>query len=209
MNNNKKILVLLPLAIAVSIVIGILIGNRFSNQKFISDNDRKLNTILNIIKEEYVDTVNINDLVEQSIPKILANLDPHSYYIPASELNAANGELEGSFSGIGISFTMMNDTVTVQEVISGGPSEKVGLLPGDRIVNVNGKSIIAISQDSVMKVLRGAKDSLVKLGIKRNNSRNIYTYTVKRGDIPLYTIDASYMIDKHVGYLKVNKFGKN
>lgn len=209
MDNNKKIIIWLPLAIAISVVVGILVGNRFSNQKFISDNDRKLNTILNIIKEEYVDTVNINDLVEKSIPRILANLDPHSTYIPAAELNSVNGELEGSFSGIGISFVMMNDTVTVVEVISGGPSEKVGLLPGDRIVTVDGKTIVGVSQENVMKTLRGAKDSMVKLGIKRPNSKKTFNYNVKRGDIPLYTIDADYMIDKHVGYIKVNKFGKN
>ncbi len=207
-HSSRNALILTPLTIAIALVCGILIGNRFSNQKYISNNDRKLNTILNLISDEYVDTVDINNIIEMSIPKILANLDPHSMYIPAEELRKVNSELEGSFSGIGISFTMLTDTVTVIEVIPNGPSEKVGIMAGDRIVSVNDSSIVSIPNEEVMKKLRGAKDSIVKLGIMRKNSSQIYQFKVKRGDIPVNSIDASYMVDKVTGYVKVNKFGK-
>ena len=158
MKPSKNTIVWLPLAISISVVAGMLMGNQFSNQKFISDNDRKLNTILNLIGEEYVDTVNIGELVEQSIPQILANLDPHTTYIPAKDLQDVNNELEGSFGGIGISFMVLNDTTTVVEVIAGGPSEKVGIMAGDRIIKVDGVDFVGkkISDDSVRATLRGA-----------------------------------------------------
>lgn len=207
--NNKKILIWIPIIVSVSIVLGLIIGNNFSNQKYISDNDRKLNTILNLINEEYVDTVNTDELIEQSIPGILTNLDPHSTYIPAKDLKDVNGELEGSFSSIGVSFVMLNDSVTIVEVISGGPSEKAGLIAGDRIVSVNDSSIIGYKQDQVMKTLRGQEGSIVKLGIKRSNSKKTLSFDVIRGKIPVNTIDASYMIDNETGYIKINKFGQN
>ncbi|MGN1245714.1 MAG: S41 family peptidase [Muribaculaceae bacterium] len=210
MNPSKNTIVWLPLAISVSVVAGMLMGNLFSNQKFISDNDRKLNTILNLIGEEYVDTVNIGDLVEQSIPQILANLDPHTTYIPAKDLQDVNNELEGSFGGIGISFMVLNDTTTVVEVIAGGPSEKVGIMAGDRIIKVDGVDFVGkkISDDSVRATLRGAIGSTVKLSIKRAGTKKLLEYDVKRGDIPVKSVDASYMVDKLTGYIKVNKFGR-
>ena len=210
MNNSKNSLIWLPLAIAVSVVIGILVGNRFSNQNYISENDRKLNTILNLISEDYVDTVNINSLIENSIPSILSNLDPHTVYIPAKDLTAINEELTGSFFGIGISFTIMKDSITVMEVLSGGPSEKVGLQAGDRIVTVNDSVMVGpkLTSDAVTSMLKGAKGTPVKLGIKKNNSRRILKYEIKRGEIPVNSVDASYMADKTTGYIKVNKFGK-
>ena len=160
------------MAISISVVAGMLIGNQFSNQKYISDNDRKLNTILNLIAEEYVDTVKINDLIETSIPEILSNLDPHTTYIPAKDLQDVNDELEGSFGGIGISFMVLKDTTMVVEVISGGPSEKVGILPGDRIIKVNDSIFVGkkLTDEAVRSHLRGEKGSTVKLAIKRNNS---------------------------------------
>ncbi len=210
MKSYKNSLIWLPITIAISIVIGIFVGNQFTNQRYATDNDRKLNTILNLISDEYVDTININDLIEQSIPQILANLDPHTVYIPRSELTAANDELEGSFGGIGISFMVMNDSVNVVEVIPGGPSEKVGILAGDRIVSINDSTFVGsgVTNESVMRKLRGAKGTTVKLGIKRNNSNKILTFNVKRGDIPVNTVDAAYMLDKNIGYIKINKFGR-
>lgn len=210
MKSSKNSLVWLPLTISISVVVGILIGNQFSNQRYISDNDRKLNTILNLVAEDYVDTININDLIEMSIPEILSNLDPHTIYIPAKDLQAVNDELEGSFGGVGISFTIMNDTITVVEVISGGPSEKVGVQPGDRILKINDSTYVGkkLTYDFVMSRLRGAKGSSVKLGIRRSNSRKLLTYEVVRGDIPMKSVDAAYMVDKQTGYIKVNKFGK-
>lgn len=200
----------LPLAIAVSVVIGIFIGNRFSSRKFAVDNDRKLNTILNLVAANYVDTVDINDLIEMSIPEILSNLDPHTAYFTKEDIKAANEELSGSFSGIGISFMMMNDTISVIEVIPGGPSEKVGIMAGDRIVTVNDTSFVGakISNNDVMKRLRGDKGTKVKLGIKRSNSPKLLSFTVTRGDIPMKSVDAAYLIDKTTGYIKVNQFGR-
>jgi carboxyl-terminal processing protease len=209
LKSTKGLIFILPLVIAISIVFGIYLGNHFTTHK-VGDNDRKLNTILNLIADEYVDTMKLNDLVEMSIPQILANLDPHSVYIPARELQSVNDDLEGSFSGIGVSFVIMNDTINVVEIISGGPAEKVGLMPGDRIVSINDTTFVGkkVTNDAAMSHLKGPKGTVVKLGIKRNNSRSLLTFNVKRGDIPVNSIDAAYMVDNLTGYIKVNKFGK-
>ena len=200
-----------PLAIAISIVLGIFIGNHISTKKFVLDKDRKINTVLNFIESEYVDSVNIHDLVEQTIPKVITNLDPHSYYIPAKDVTSVNDELDGSISGIGVTFSMMNDTAHVIEVISGGPAEKAGMMAGDRIVTVNDSIITGslISSEKVQRLIKGEKGSTVKIGIKRNNSKNILNLDIIRGDIPINTVDAAYVIDKNTGYIKVSKFGRN
>ena len=204
----KKTTILIPLIIAISIVIGILIGSGFSNDKFIGNYDRKLNTILNLISDGYVDTVNVNNIIEQTIPQLLSNLDPHTTYIPAKDLTAVNDELDGSFSGIGISFFIMNDTVRIVEVLSGGPSEKAGLLAGDKIVEIDDSLFVGkiVNNQSVFNKLRGKKGTLVKLGIKRATSTKLLYFDLIRGDIPVNSIDASYMVDKQIGYIKVNKF---
>ena len=200
----------MPLLIAVAVIVGILIGNRFTSRRYAADNDRKLNTILNLIANDYVDTININDLIEQSIPEILSNLDPHTLYFSAEEIKAANQELSGSFSGIGVSFMIMNDTVNVVEVIPGGPSEKVGIVAGDRIISINDSVFVGekVTNNEVMSRLRGDKNTKVKLGIKRSNSPKTLYFTVTRGDIPVNSVDASYMLDKTTGYVKVNQFGR-
>lgn len=200
-----------PLVISISIAAGILIGNHISTKKFILDKDRKINTVLNIIESEYVDSVDIKDLVERTIPKIVANLDPHSYYIPAKDVKSVNDELEGSISGIGISFIMANDSAQVVEVIPNGPAEKAGILAGDRIVSVNDSIITGstVSSEKVQSLIRGAKDTKVTIKIKRNSSKNLLSFDITRGDIPINTVDASYMLDKTTGYVKVNKFGRN
>ena len=198
-----------PLIIAISIVFGIIIGNHISTKKFILDKDRKINTVLNFIESEYVDTVDIKELVELAIPQLISNLDPHSYYIPAKDVKAVNDDLNGSISGIGITFTMMNDSAHVIEIIPNGPAEKAGLMPGDRIVTVNDSSIVGMTSDKIQSLIRGTKDTKVKLGIKRCTSKKLLPYEITRGDIPVNTVDASYMIDKRTGYIKVNKFGRN
>ena len=201
----------LPLAIAAAVVVGIIIGSRFQSGKPVADNDRKLNAILNLIAQDYVDTTNLKDLIEMSIPEILSNLDPHTTYFSAEDLQAATDELNGSFSGIGISFMLMNDTIDVIEVIPGDPSEKVGIMNGDRIVSINDSTVAGkkITNGDVMKRLRGAKGSKVKLGILRQNSNKVLTFTITRGDIPVNTVDTYYMIDKNTGYVKVNQFGRH
>lgn len=206
----KKSTILIPLIIALSIVIGILIGSGFTNDKFIGNQDRKLNTILNLVSDGYVDTVNVNNIIEQTIPQLLSNLDPHTTYIPAKDLTAVNDELDGSFSGIGISFFIMNDTVRIVEVLSGGPSEKAGLLAGDRIVEIDDSLFVGkiVNNQSVFNKLRGKKGTSVRLGIKRATSANLLYFDLIRGDIPMNSIDASYMVDKQIGYIKVNKFAR-
>ena len=210
MSSPKQPSTWLPLAIAASVVIGLFLGSRFSGQKYNADYDRKLNMILNLISDDYVDTMKIADLVELTIPELLKNLDPHTTYFTADELKQANEDLDGKFSGIGISFMLMNDSINIIEIISGGPAEKAGLLAGDRIVTINDSTCVGknISDVDVKNRIRGVKDSVVKLGIKRNNSKKLLYFVVKRGDIPVNSIDASYMLDKQNGYIKVNKFGR-
>ncbi|MBR2084140.1 MAG: S41 family peptidase [Muribaculaceae bacterium] len=200
----------IPVVLAAAVIVGMFFGLRFPNNNKVAENDRKLNAILNFIAQNYVDTTNLNDLIELSIPEILGYLDPHTTYFTAEDLQAANDDLNGSFSGIGISFVMVNDTIGVVEVISGGPSEKVGLMAGDKIVTIDDSVATGstMTNSEVMKRLRGSKGSKVKLGIKRQNTAKTLTFTVTRGDIPVNSVDAYYMIDKTTGYVKVNQFGR-
>ena len=216
MNQKRDYSAWLPLAIALSVIVGIVVGifmgNPFSSKDYSSQSDRKLNTILNLISQEYVDdSVNTNDLIEMSIPAILANLDPHSSYLSASELVAAQEELNGSFSGIGVSFQLMNDTIVVIEVIPGGPSDRAGLLAGDKIITVEDSTFVGSQVDAnkVRERLRGPKGTKVKVGISRNGNPKLLNFVITRGDIPMNSVDASYMIDKTTGYVKVSQFGRN
>lgn len=200
-----------PLVISIAIVLGIVIGNYISTKKFTLDKDRKINAVLNLIQSEYVDSIDVKDLVEQAIPAIIGNLDPHSYYIPASDIRAENEKLDGSMSGIGVSFFMMNDTANVDQVIPNGPAEKVGMLAGDRIISVNGESIVGgtLTAEGIRSKIRGEKGTKVRIGVKRNTSKKTLTFTITRDDIPMNTIDVSYMLDDKTGYLKIAQFGKN
>lgn len=205
-----------PVIIAISVVVGILIGTFYAKHfagnrlGIINGSSNKLNALLRIVDDQYVDTVNMADLLEKAMPRILAELDPHSTYIPAQNLEEINSELEGSFSGIGIQFTIQNDTIHVNAVIQGGPSEKVGLMPGDRIVNVNDTLFVGkkVNNEQAMRTLKGPKGSQVKLGIKRMSEKKLLDFTITRGDIPQNTVDASYMLNDDIGYVKVSKFGR-
>lgn len=205
-----------PVVIAISIVIGILIGTFYTKHfagnrlGIINGSSNKLNALLRIIDDQYVDTVNMTDLVEKAMPQILAELDPHSTYIPAQNLEEVNSELEGSFSGIGVQFTIQDDTIHINAVVQGGPSEKVGLMAGDRIVSVNDSSFVGkkVTNETAMRTLKGPKGSQVKLGIKRASEKEVLSFTIARGDIPQNTIDAAYMLDNDFGYVQVSKFGR-
>ena len=206
----------MPFLMAICLVAGILIGtfytNHFSGNKLgiINTSSNKLNALLHIIDEQYVDTVNMFNLVEEAMPQILAELDPHSSYIPAKDLEAVNSDLKGSFSGIGVQFTIQDDTIHINSVIQGGPSEKVGLLAGDRIVEVDDSAFVGkiVTNAEAMRRLKGEKGSKVKLGIYRPGEKELLHFTVIRGDIPVKSIDAAYMINDKFGYVKVNKFGE-
>ncbi|MEG2573857.1 MAG: S41 family peptidase, partial [Bacteroides sp.] len=216
MSNNSNSSRFTPIIIAISIVVGILIGtfyaNHFAGNKLgiINTSSNKLNALLRIIDDQYVDTVNMTDLVEKAMPQILGELDPHSMYIPAQDLEATNSELEGSFSGIGVQFTIQNDTIHINNVIQGGPSEKVGLMAGDRIVSVNDTAFVGkkVTNEATMRKLKGPKGSSVKLGIFRATEKGILNFTIIRGDIPVNSVDAAYMLNDKFGYVKISKFGR-
>lgn len=204
-----------PLIIALGVVVGILIGsfcaNHFSGNRLniINTSSNKLNVLLHLINDQYVDTVNIPDLVEKSLPQILKELDPHSTYVGAAEVEESMQELKGSFSGIGVQFTIYRDTVRVVKVIKGGPSEFSGIIAGDCIISVDGKPFVGkeVTNDETMKRLKGPSETTVTLGIKRHGKPQTLTFSIVRGDVPLHTIDAVYMLDETTGYIRINSFG--
>ncbi|MCC8177476.1 MAG: PDZ domain-containing protein [Bacteroidales bacterium] len=200
----------IPLLVCVAFVGGWLAGNQLAGSHGNSPAEKKLNTILSLIKSDYVDDVDLDSLLEYTLPGLLSTLDPHSAYITAADLKAVNEDIEGSFSGVGISFMVNNDTITVLEVISGGPAEKVGIMAGDRIVTIDGDNVagVGISADHVKGLLRGETDTRVKVGIKRTNSKRVHDYEITRAPIPQASIDASYMLNDSVGYIKVGKFSR-
>lgn len=170
----------------------------------------KLVYLFDLLRDRYVDTLNLQKLVEDALPTIVEELDPHSVYIPAKDFGDVTEQLEGSFSGVGIQFNIQNDTIMVIQVVSGGPSEKVGLMPGDRIVTVDDSLFVGktINNDKVMKTLRGEKGSTVKLGVRRNTSKDLLSFDVVRGDIPVNSVVAQYM-EGNIGYVKIDNFGRN
>ncbi len=213
---NKKINIYLPLLIAVCVVIGILLGNRLSKVQapgfagFAASKSNKLSAIVDLISNSYVDSISTSKLVEDAIPELLKNLDPHSTYIPATDMREVVEEMQGNFGGIGVQFSVHNDTVQVIDVISGGPSSKLGLLPGDRIVTVNDSLIagVKVVNQTVLSLLRGEKGTKVNVGIKRNGISDLIDYEITRGDIPIYSVDVSYMINPVTGYVKVSRFAE-
>lgn len=212
--NNSRKTVFLPLMLAVTLAAGIFIGkylpgkDEFPNHSNIRSRNDKLNIILNTIEANYVDSVNRNDLVETAIPAMLKKLDPHSIYIPAKDLARANEPLQGNFEGIGISFTMLTDTILVISTIPGGPSEKLGLLPGDKILYVN-DSLVAgknITDQAVMGMLKGPRGTVVKIKILRSGQKELLPFEITREKIPIYSVDVDYMINSNTGYIKINNF---
>ncbi len=175
-----------------------------------SEASAKLVYLFDLLRDRYVDTLDLKNLVEDAIPTIVEELDPHSNYIPASELDEVNEQLDGSFSGVGIQFNIQQDTIMVIQVIAGGPSEKAGIMAGDRIVSVDDSVFCGkgINNDKVLKTLRGPKDSKVTLGIRRNSSDEELKYEITRGDIPVNSVVATYKID-NTGYIRIDNFGRN
>lgn len=212
---NNKFRNYTPLIIAVSVVVGILIGSFYASHfrtnrlSITNSTNSKINDMLFAVEDRYVDTVDMNDLIEKSLPKILMELDPHSTYTSAKEVEAEMQELKGSFSGIGIIFSILKDTTRIIHVVDGGPSEDVGLMPGDRIVKVDGKPFVGkfLNDEYAMKALRGPNQSVIKMGILRSGQKEMRTYEVVRGPVPVRTIDTYAMLDKTTGYIKINSFG--
>lgn len=215
--NKKKTNRFMPIIMAVCVVIGIMIGSFFSNHfsgnrlNIINSGSNRLNNLLHIIDDQYVDAVNIDSLVDKAIPLILSELDPHSVYISAKDVAAATDDLKGSFCGVGIEFVIRDDTIHVQNVIQNGPAEKAGLLAGDKIVAVDGKPFVGkiVTNQEAMHRLKGQKDTKVKIGVVRYGSKKVQTFTVTRGEIPTKSITATYMLDDKTGYIRIKNFGEN
>lgn len=210
--NRKRNLgyVLLPVFLVVGIIGGIFIGKIASIDR-LSPQEEKVRTILGLIDQQYVDEVDVDSLLEKTIPDILASLDPHSVYIPKEEITATNEDLSSSFGGVGVMFQIINDSVNVVEVVAGGPAENVGLMAGDIILEAGNKKLSGdgVSNEDVFSTLRGKEGSKVKLKIKRNSSKKPLDFEITRGEIPSVSVDSHYMLDDATGYVRVSKFAKN
>ena len=201
---------------ALCVVVGILIGNFYANHfsgnrlNIINSGSNRLSNLLHIIDDQYVDKVNIDSLVNNAIPLILAELDPHSVYISAKDAQAANDDLKGSFTGIGVEFTIRQDTIHVQNVISNGPAERADVLAGDKIISVDGKPFVGkiVTNEEAMHRLKGPKDTKVKIGVLRYGSKKPKYITITRGEIPQKSITATYMLDDKTGYIRIKNFGE-
>ena len=206
----------MPLIMAACVVTGIIIGsffaNRFSGNRLnvINSGSNRLTNLLRIIDDMYVDKVDIDSLVEDAMPRILAELDPHSVYIKAKDVQAANDDLKGSFSGIGVEFTIRKDTIHVQRVIENGPAERAGVLAGDKIISIDDKSFVGkiVTNEESMKRLKGPKDTKVKIGVVRYGHAKPVYMTITRGEIPTKSITSVYMLDDETGYIRVKNFGE-
>ncbi len=199
---NIKFSVYIPVLLAVALIVGILIGNLLSRNsgdnmaKMSSTQSGKLDAIINLIQGAYVDSISTDTLVEKTIPMLLKNLDPHTAYIAAKDMVEVEEEMRGNFGGIGVQFSIQNDTVMVVDVISGGPSSKLGIMPGDRIVEVNDTLLAGkgLKNEKVLSKLRGEKGTKVVVGIKRKGFKDLLDFEVTRGDIPIYSVDVSYIV---------------
>ena len=211
MASNKTDGRFLPLAGAIILAAGVWLGYCLADGDKTTETQRKLAKVLEIINDEYVDEIDIDSVVEGAIPILMSNLDPHSVYISAADRATANQRLDGSFSGIGIQFQQLNDSVCVVEVIAGGPSERAGLMPGDRIIAA-GDSILTgpgINADDVRNILRGPQGSEIEVSVVRHGVDDVLKFKIVRNAVPIESIDAAYMVDDNIGYLKVNTFGRN
>ena len=216
MNKRRNKYIYLPIVFAILLALGIYVGMKLSEVSRLEKNVFTLNTprydkltdIINYIDQDYVDSVNKEELVENSIVEILQELDPHSQYIPAKDFNTVNDPLQGNFEGIGIQFRIVKDTITVIHPIPGGPSEKVGLKAGDRIVKIEDTLVagVSINNHEAMSKLKGKRGTRVNVDVYRRNSDELLDFTITRDVIPTYSLDVAYMVDEKIGYIKLNKF---
>ncbi len=215
---RKKTNVYLPLIFSLILVFGLCLGyilskrinsgGNISGNSMTASSNEKINSLLDYIQYQYVDTINKKDLVEKTVTSLLQSLDPHSSYIPATEYDVANEQLEGNFDGIGVEFNIIKDTIRVITPIQGGPSEKIGIRAGDKIIKVEDSVVagIGITNKRVFDKLRGKSGSVVKVYILRNGIKKPIEFKITRDAIPLYSVDATYMINPTVGYIKISKF---
>ncbi len=210
---NSPYHVRMPILLAVAVIIGIFIGSEFaepkSDKKYLSS-IQKFRELLEYIENDYVDSVDTESLIEESIENMLDKLDPHTVYIPPRDRELSASQLRATYDGIGVEFNLLRDTLYVVTPLTGGPSEKAGILAGDKIVSVDGENIagIGMSNRKVFDMLRGPRGSKVTVGVVRKNEVDVIDFELKRGAIPQYSIDASYMVDDEIGYIKVNRFAE-
>lgn len=205
-----------PLLMAVSVVVGILIGTFYANHlsgnklNIIKSGSNRLNNLLHIINDQYVDTVNIDSLVDKAVPQILSDLDPHSVYIRAKDVQSVTDDLKGSFSGIGVQFVIREDTIRVQGIVKNGPAERAGIVAGDKIISIDDKPFVGkvVTNEETIKRLKGPKGTKVKIGILKYKEKKQTIYTITRNDIPVKSIPATYMLDDETGYIRINSFGE-
>ncbi len=215
-NRTRRSAIWLPVIVVVAVSAGVFLGIKLQNRKqmvtrtMFINNANKIGSILNLVEKNYVDTVDSKKMIETAIPEILKQLDPHTVYIPAKDMVEVGEEMSGNFSGIGVQFSIQNDTIMVIDVISGGPSQKLGIRAGDRIVKVN-DSIMAgvkVTNDKVLKKLRGVKGTHVKVGIARKGFGELIAFDIVRGEIPLNSIDVSYLMSQNTGFIKIGRFAE-
>ena len=214
-----------PTLTIICLLFGFLIGNAVSNkvnaQRFYFHNgqlfqqpDSKIDQVLELIEAGYVDPINLDSITEEVTKEIIKRLDPHSSYIPKEDLDMVNSELSASFSGVGVQFSIQNDTVQVVAVISGGPCEGLGVLAGDKIVMVNDSNFTGktITNERVMHALRGPKGTEVKIGVVRSGTDEVLQFNITRGDIPVHSVDAKFIIEskgEKIGFVRVSRFAEN
>jgi len=210
---KKKLNYTIPLLFALVVMFGIFVGARFTKPgtSGMSETDPEslFQEVMMHINRDYVDQPDNKKLTQAAIEGVLKDLDPHSAFIPYEEVKHSNEDLEGNFEGIGVEFSILNDTIVVVSPISGGPSEQLGIRAGDRIVKIEGKKVAGVGykNENVFKSLRGTKGSKVNITIYRPGNPKLMDFTIVRDKIPIYSVDASYMASPEVGYIKINRFG--
>ena len=200
-----------PIVFALILILGIYLGKSLNFDNFQHNEFNKFNLVLSQLEEAYVDSIDREELIEKAVTNLLEELDPHSYYIKAKDLSAVNEPMEGSFDGIGVEFNLLDDTILVVAPISGGPSQSVGILSGDKIVSVNGDTIAGtgLENEDVFKLLRGKRGTKVSVGILRKGEQELLDFEITRDKIPIFSVDVSYMISDDMGYIKINRFAAN
>ncbi|MFT7149770.1 MAG: carboxyl-terminal processing protease [Nonlabens sp.] len=212
-NKNSSYHIKLPILLTIAVIVGILIGSEFAepktDKKYLSS-ILKFRELLEYIENDYVDSVDTETLIEESIENMLDKLDPHTIYIPPKDRERTASQLRATYDGIGVEFNLLRDTLYVVSPLPGGPSEQAGIVSGDKIVSVDGENIAGIGMNNtkVFDMLRGPRGSKVEVGVVRRNESELLAFELKRGAIPQYSIDASYMIDGEMGYIKVNRFAE-
>ena len=207
------------LAVTMGLMVGLAMGPKAQAQRIMYQNgewrfeESKIDRLLNLMENAYVDELNIDSITDEAMTDLVKKLDPHSAYIPREDLEMVNSELSGSFSGIGVQFTIQQDTVRIVAVIAGGPSEGQGVLAGDKLISVDDSTFVGkkINNEKVMKTLRGEKGTKVKIGVKRSGEPKTLYFTITRGDIPVNSVDAKFIILKDgqkIGFVRANKFGE-